>query len=249
MTIKRITNRKKNAHKGDSGRVLAIGGSEDYVGAIALAGIAALRAGCDVVTIAAPEKVAWAVNCLYPDLITKKLPGKYVEKNHLDVLRNLIKSSDVILLGNGIGMRTETKAFCHALMRRAAKKLKIIDADALKLLTLQEINNAILTPHAKELDILLRNSGLKKSDVQRHIENNVILLKGPADTIFSKNKIKKISGGNPGLAKAGTGDVLAGLCAGLLAQSKDVFSSAVAASQLSKKIGDFLLKKKRDIHL
>ncbi|HJO01373.1 MAG TPA: NAD(P)H-hydrate dehydratase, partial [Candidatus Woesearchaeota archaeon] len=59
-----LPKRKKSSKKGDNGRVLIIGGSKEYVGAVALAGLAALRSGCDWVTVAAPEKVAWAVNCL-----------------------------------------------------------------------------------------------------------------------------------------------------------------------------------------
>ena len=69
--------RKKTAKKGDNGRVLVIGGSKEYTGAAALAGLAALRSGADWVTVAAPEKVAWAVNCLSADLVTVKLKGDY----------------------------------------------------------------------------------------------------------------------------------------------------------------------------
>ena len=248
IDIKKMTSRKPTAHKGDSGRVLVIGGSENYVGAVALAGIAALRAGCDIVTIAAQEKVAWAVNCLYPDLITLKLQGDFIRHEHLSSLTPLIEQSDVILLGNGMGMHEETRKFCVLLMNKYPNKLKVVDADAIKLLRLQDIKNAIITPHAKEFEILLKNSGLSNismKELKQNLSSNVILKKRPTDIIIAKNKIKKIAGGNPGLVKAGTGDVLAGLCAGLLAQSKDLFTSAVAASKLSKKIGDILLKKKK----
>ena len=68
-----ISKRKKSSHKGENGTVLVIGGSEEYTGSVALAGIAALRSGADIVTIAAPKKVAWAINALSPDLITHKV--------------------------------------------------------------------------------------------------------------------------------------------------------------------------------
>jgi len=197
------------------------------------------------VTIAAPEKVAWAVNCLYPDLITIKLQGDYIQYKHLKEISSRIEKSDVILLGNGMGMNYETRKFCKELMKQYPKTLKIIDADAIKMLSIHDIQNAIITPHAKEFEILLKNSNISEKSIRKHIGSNVILKKGPTDTIISKNKIKSISGGNPGLAKAGTGDVLAGLCAGFLAQSKDLFASAVQASKLSKTIGDILLKKKK----
>ena len=75
--IKKITSkRKKTSRKGDNGYILVVGGSELYPGALALAGLGALRVGCDKVTVAAPEKIAWAINCITPDLITKKFKCK-----------------------------------------------------------------------------------------------------------------------------------------------------------------------------
>ena len=67
-----LPKRSKNSKKGDNGRVLIVGGSKYYIGAISLAGLAALRSGVDWVTIAAPEKVAWCVNSLSPDIVTVK---------------------------------------------------------------------------------------------------------------------------------------------------------------------------------
>lgn len=248
MNVKKIMQRKKTSHKGENGFVLVVGGSEDYAGTLALVGLAALRSGCDLVTVAAPEKVAWAVNALSSDLVTKKLPGKYLKTGHLKEVLKLLKGHDVLELGNGIGLKKETKVFCKKLLRKTKRKLKVIDADAIKLLSLKEIDKAIITPHAKELDLLLKNSKIKKrriAEIQKHLGSNVLLIKGPTDYIVSKDKIKKVTGGNPGMTKAGTGDVLAGLCAGFLAQSKDLFKSAVAASQASKQIGDLLLRKKK----
>jgi len=73
--VKKLMERKKNAKKGENGQVLVIGGSEDNVGSLALAGLAALRAGCDVVTVASSEKIAWAVTRYTPDLQTFKIKG------------------------------------------------------------------------------------------------------------------------------------------------------------------------------
>jgi len=248
MKIKELMKRKKTSHKGENGFVLAVGGSEDYVGTLVLVGLAALRSGCDLVTIAAPEKAAWAVNCLSADLVTRKLPGKYLKPGHLKEVLKLLQEHDVLEMGNGAGLKKETRVFCKKLVKKTKKKLKVIDADAIKLLSLKEIDNAIITPHSAELDLLLKNSKIKKrriKEIQKHLGTNILLIKGPTDYIVSKNKIKKISGGNPGMTKAGTGDVLAGLCAGFLAQSGKLFESAVGASQVSKQIGDILLRKKK----
>ncbi len=239
--IKRLMRRTKASHKGQHGHVLVIGGSEDYVGTLVLVGLAALRAGCDLVTIAAPEKVAWAINCCSPDLITKKLPGKFLAPGHLKLLAPLLRKCDVLAAGNGAGLRKETKAFFRRLMKTARSMPKVIDADAIKVLSLQEIENAIITPHAVELQLLLRNSGRarlsrvgsvsrKAKALQRCAGSNVLLLKGPADYLVSRAAIKKVAGGNPGMARGGMGDVLAGLCAGFLAQAvareKASFTSA-----------------------
>lgn len=256
MKIKQLMKRKRSSHKGENGFVLVVGGSEDYAGTLALVGLAALRSGCDLVTVAAPEKAAWAVNCLSADLVTKKLKGKYLSPKNLPAVYRLLDGHDVLELGNGTGVGERAKMFCKGLVARAKDKLKVIDADGIKLLNLQEIRKAIITPHSRELEILLKNSGLdrinkienkskKIKEIQKHLVNNVLLLKGPVDYVVSKHKIKRVKGGNPGMTKAGTGDVLAGLCAGFLSQNHNLFESAVGASQINKKIGDLLLKKKK----
>ena len=142
----------------------------------------------------------------------------------------------------------------------------MIDADAIKSISMNDAENSIITPHHKELEHFLKNSKInktiinkinnetnikKKSILIKNImkkflnKNNILLLKGKIDAIILKNKILYVKGGNAGMTKGGTGDVLAGLCAGFLAQSKDIIQSAINASYFNKKIGDLLLKKKR----
>lgn len=258
-----LPKREKDSKKGDNGRVLAIGGSKDYVGAIALAGLAALRSGADWVTVAAPEKVGWAISALSPDLVVKKYKGDdFCASRAKDILKEESKY-DVVLIGNGIGMHA--KSFVRKYVKES-KKLLVIDADGIKHSDASIVKNAIITPHIKELEIFMNNSKIDEKIIKKIInekdvekrailikntlknlleKNNVILLKGPIDTIISKEKILFVKGGNPGMAKAGTGDVLAGLCAGFLAQSKNLLQSAVNASYFNKQIGDILLKKKK----
>ena len=240
----RLPKRKKSSKKGDNGRVLVIGGSKEYVGAVALAGIAALRSGCDWVTVAAPEKVAWAVNCLSADLVTVKLKGDYFSAKHVNEIKKLAERYDVVLMGNGMGIRSGTKQFLNKTIKKI-KNLKVIDADALKQIRLQDVKNAVLTPHHKEFSILLKNSKLKKNNFKRYLGNNIILLKGSIDLIISKNKTYYNKTGNAGMSKAGTGDVLAGLTAGFLGQGLSLLQSAINASYFNGLIGDILLKKKK----
>jgi len=185
MKINNILKRKNNSKKGDHGRVLIVGGSEKYVGALTLAGIAALRI-TDWVTIAAPEKVAWAINTLSPDLVTVKLKGTHIQSSHIKKLTRLAKGHDVLLLGIGMGLTSNSTA-------RALAKLplpKVIDADALKAVSIKQTKNAILTPHQKEFTTLLKNSKLNKNNFQKELKENILLIKGPRDFIFSQKKQK-----------------------------------------------------------
>ncbi|MBI2139590.1 NAD(P)H-hydrate dehydratase [Candidatus Woesearchaeota archaeon] len=260
-----IPQRSLKAIKGDSGKVLIIGGSEDYVGALALAGIAALRAGVDWVTVAAPEKVGWAINALSPDLVVKKFPCKNFTEKFTAHLLKVEKSFDAVLIGNGLGLRS--KKFARKFIRDSKNPL-VIDADGIKSIGLHDCNASLLTPHLGELKLLLENSGISKKSVafvsdrkiniQKRaikiqellrkkfpLKNIVILLKGPIDAVISKEKIAYNKTGNPGMAKAGTGDVLAGLCAGFLGQGLSLFQSAVNAAYINGALGDLLLKKKK----
>ncbi len=257
--VKKLMDRKKTSHKGENGSALIIGGSEEYVGALALAGLAALRAGCDTVTIAAPEKVAWAVNRYCPDLMTYKLKSPFTVK----VAKELVKYAerfDAILIGPGITRKADK--FVHYFIRKSPRP-KVIDADALKGLSFKDFSNSILTPHETELEMMLVNSAkefllpklrecnakekaeILQGNLRYFLQNeNVLLAKGPTDIIISRNKIAYNRTGNQGMTKGGTGDVLAGLVVGFLAKSQDLFKSAVAAAYINGFVGDLLLKKK-----
>src|SRR3989338_4156419 len=164
------------SHKGDNCRILIIGGSKDYVGAVTLAGVACLRSGADWVTIAAPEKVAWAINKLSPDLITKKLKGDFLSALHLKELKLLMARHDTVLIGNGMGLNPATRKLIKKIINHCVKNKKylVIDADALTIISIQEVENAILTPHRKEFESLLRNSRLDSvRSLKKVLRNNI----------------------------------------------------------------------------
>jgi len=246
---------KKMSHKGENGRVLIIGGSKNYVGCLVLAGIACLRTGVDLVTIACPEKVAWSINKYSPDLITAKLKGDYINSSNYKTIMNLIAKNDVILLGNGLGVKS--KQVIKKIVLNCNKPM-VIDADGVKSISLSDVSDAILTPHEKELEILLDNSKLGKfnliknkfdkiKSIKKYLNakksSNIILLKGRSDYIISANKLMINKTGNERMTVGGTGDILAGVCAGYLAQTKNLFKSALLAAKNTGNIGDFLYKK------
>ena len=259
--VKKLMDRKKNSHKGENGYVLIIGGSESYVGAVILAGLGALRSGCDSVTIAAPDKVAWTINRYSPDLITHKVRGtSFSIKN----AKEMIKFADLfnaVLIGNGVTYKAQK--FCQHFVKKS-QRLKVVDADALKSMAFKDFQNSILTPHETELGLMLVNSNkeflfpkLRESVAKEKAEilqgnlryflhnNNVLLLKGATDVVISRNKISYNRTGNQGMTKAGTGDVLAGLVAGFLAKTQDLYKSAAAGAFVNGLAGDLLLKKKK----
>ena len=239
-----MPNRASNSKKGDNGTVLVVGGSENYVGACALAGISAFRGGADLVIVSAPEKVAWAVNCLYPDLITVKLPGKVLDVGHRDMIMKYVDKADCIVLGNGAGLESGTQELFRALCSEIAKP-KVIDADAIKAVSLKDVKNGLFTPHKAEFEILLSNSCLSEEDFQPALGDNVVLLKGAEDEIYTMESIFLNKTGNAGMTKGGTGDVLAGLCGGFMAQRLSLVQSAKNAAYIAGLCGDRLLKDKK----
>ncbi len=247
MKITRITKslvhpprRRKNSKKGDNGRVLIIGGSPEYIGAPALAGIAALRSGADSVVVAAPEKVAWAINCLSADLVTRKLPGQWLALRHFPALMKLAAATDCILIGGGVHPRPQSLALIKKITRHIAG-CKVLDAAAITAFDRAKLRNAILTPNQREYQRLQAYADLRPLLAR----GNIVVAKSWRTKIYTPRGVYENRTGNPGLTKAGTGDVLAGLIAGFTAQSKDLRQSAINAVYYLGKLGELLYKKKR----
>ncbi|MBD3310082.1 NAD(P)H-hydrate dehydratase [Candidatus Woesearchaeota archaeon] len=245
-----LKEREKDSHKGENGTVLVIGGSKDFVGAPALAGLAALRTGIDLVVVAAPYRTAWTINTYSPDLITKKLHGEFFVKAHARQVFDMVPNFDVICIGSGMATRPETESFVREVCSEVVTRPKVIDADAIKALHGMQVANAVFTPHAKEFEIYtgqkLPDKEKEKTDLLKSYASRetVFLLKGPVDLITDGSRVRRNTTGNPGMTVGGTGDVLAGLCAGLLAHNTgDKFHAACAAAFLNGKIGDELYRK------
>ncbi|MBU0757265.1 MAG: NAD(P)H-hydrate dehydratase [Nanoarchaeota archaeon] len=242
---------RRKEQKGQNGKVLIVGGSEDYTGAVILTAIAAFRTGVDVVTVCAPEKVAWTINAYSPDIITKKFIGKELDLTHTKEIIALSETHDVILIGNGLGIK---KDFVNKLIKSISKP-KIIDADAIKVTNMSLVSNAIFTPHKTEFEMLFEASITKKKieyknaddkirELQKIMNNNVVLLKGNIDKIFDSKRLNRNKTGNNSMTVGGTGDILAGLCAGFVAQSKNLFESATRAAYVNGKAGEFMYKQR-----
>jgi hydroxyethylthiazole kinase-like uncharacterized protein yjeF len=244
--------RPSSAHKGDFGRLLAIGGSEVFSGAPTLVSLAALRTGVDIAYLAAPEKTARAISSISPDLITLKLDGNHLNPSNMTALKPYVEMVDAVVLGPGLGLHSETKEFvkaCVNAVENAGKPL-LLDADGLK--AFAEFKRPlkvplVLTPHAGEYAILSGrrlSEGLEErvSEVQRTAAelDATILLKGPVDVICKGRRVKLNFAHNPGMTVGGTGDVLSGVVGAFLAQKADPFEAAVAGAFVNGAAGDFV---------
>lgn len=238
--------RPLGSHKGTFGKVMVIAGSSRYFGAPYLSCAAAYRAGAGLVTLASIKKVTELVGG--KSIETTYLPLLESEDGNIDVralkiISDNLESCRSILIGPGIGASHETAGFIHYMITNAAFPgiPAVLDADALNLVAKDIQNwwhllssNTILTPHPAEFS---RLSGLSVAAIQTDRIgkakefaarwNKVLVLKGAFTVIANREGYVMVSPwANPALATAGTGDVLAGLISGFLAQGVELFQSA-----------------------
>lgn len=250
----RIKSRDKESHKGLNGRVLVVGGSKDYSGAPAFAGLSAMAAGADIVVIACPESAATSIKSYSPDLIVKGLSGEFINKDMVEDILELSRGFDSVLVGCGAGMESETGEALNELVEKIEKPL-VLDADALKLIDLDNVQkkeNLAITPHAAEFKaffgdsspVILRDLREKISAYQSlsHQIEGTVLLKGNIDLIFQGNKFRLNKTGSPGMTVGGTGDCLAGLVSALMAQGLSSFDAAGLAAFINGRAGELAQK-------
>ncbi|MFZ0442629.1 MAG: NAD(P)H-hydrate dehydratase [Methanobacterium sp.] len=248
----RLKKREKNSHKGQNGKVLIVGGSSEYSGAPALAALSSLRSGADLSVVACPKSVASPIRSYSPDLIVKSLSDNYITFDDTSRLLELSEEADVMVLGCGIGMEDETGLALNEMIEKLQVPI-IIDADALKILDLDVISKyrgeIILTPHKTEFKTffgidLPKNLNQKinvVSDASRECKCTV-LLKGVVDIISNGESVKLNSTGNPGMTVGGTGDILAGIVGGLMAQGHKAYEAAYLGSFINGSAGDIAKK-------
>ena len=244
-----LPKRPENAHKGTFGSVLIIAGSKNYPGAAILSVLACARSGAGLVTLATTPEV-------YKIAVPKIPFATFLEFGKIE--KNLDKY-DAILIGPGLGMNKDSRLMIKEWigLKEFNKKKIVIDADALNILS--EIpdwyknleRDAILTPHLGEMARLTK---LSVEEIQNEREaialkfsklwSKTIILKG-AETIIAnpRGEIYKADFANPLLATAGTGDVLAGIITGLLAQGLNLTDAAIVGVYIHGLTGEKLKEK------
>ncbi|MFQ6098823.1 MAG: NAD(P)H-hydrate dehydratase, partial [Armatimonadota bacterium] len=240
--------RLAHAHKGDCGRVLIVAGSVGLTGAAAMAGMAAVRAGAGLVTVACPESVNDILEVKLTEAMTIPLPETPQRSVALAGEKTVLaaaSSCDVVVAGPGVSRVDETMQ----LMCRLAEEVQaplVVDADGLYALAehpewvRRRRGQTVLTPHPGEMS---RLTGQSVEEIQRdrlaaaraaaERFNAVVVLKGAGTVTARPDGAAYVNPtGNAGMATGGTGDVLSGLIGGLIAQGMDAFEAAVSSAYL-----------------
>jgi NAD(P)H-hydrate epimerase len=245
------------ANKGSFGHVLVIGGSVGKAGSVAMAGMAALRTGAGLSTVATPKSVLATVAGFHPEVMTEPLDETDAGSISTRALASggmdaLIKGKTVLAVGPGISRNVETSEFVRSLVVRSKTHL-VLDADGLNAFEgrASELNgkerSLVITPHPGEMARLVGSTVVA---VQRDRINTartfarehelIVVLKGHRTLIAQPDGTVWVNTtGNPGMATGGTGDILTGMVAGLIAQDPEhIVEAVVAAVHLHGLAGD-----------
>ncbi len=258
-----LPKRSPDSHKGTYGHVLVVAGSPGKTGAASMAGHAAMRAGAGLVTLGVPACLLGVVEEKTMEVMTEPLPDfdeGYLGISSWQRISAILKGKSALAVGPGLSDRDETGKLVLKLIEEAGIPL-VIDADALNLLAenidvLKRTKKVpVLTPHPGEM---ARLTGRSVKEVQGNRINIastfakeygvVLVLKG-ASTIIAEpgGKIFINPTGNPGMAGGGTGDVLTGFIAGLIAQGISSLDAARMAVFIHGAIGDFIYENEYEI--
>jgi len=262
--LPQVPERMADAHKGDFGRVLIVGGSLGMSGAVVLSGKAALRGGAGLVYLAVPESIQSVVAAFEPAYLTEGLSADEQGRLSASALEYLLESAQdkhAIAVGPGIGQSDAIDQIISSLYRLSELPL-VVDADGLNSLARQKTIYAqriraqhndtngqsilpILTPHpgefARMLDCSIKdvqNNRQEYATEFAHRNRVVLLLKGNGSVITDGTRLAINNTGNSGMATGGTGDVLTGLISALVGQGFESFAAAQLGAFLHGLAGD-----------
>ena len=253
-----IPARKSSSRKGDNGIVLVVGGSYIYHGAPILSSIAALRSGTDLVYTSVPKINVSATRSISPNLIVIPLVDQKLTKGAVRKLLGAVpRNLDSATIGMGLAVQ-EKNALLILVESLLDRDVRLsLDASALipEVLPLLSDKNVVVTPHAGEFKRLFGEvpSNSKKERISL-VEKNAkeygitVLLKGATDVISNGKKTFLYTKKIPAMTVGGTGDVLSGLTAGMLAKNRNPLESAAAATFINGLAG-MVVQKKFGLHM
>lgn len=240
-------------HKGNFGKLLVVAGSKNHTGSAIFNGMAALRAGCDLVTICSPQPAAQVAANFTPDFMVYPLRGDFLSKVHVREVIELSKNHTACVMGGGLGRE---KAIFEAILE-IIKKVElslVLDAEAIRALSknvkVLKGKTVVLTPHANEFEAVIGEKVGTEIEERKFLakkfgqENNVVVvLKGHLDIVTDGMVTVINSSGSPFMTKGGFGDTLSGICGALLARDVPPFEAAQVATYLNGRAGELAVKK------
>lgn len=242
-------------HKGQFGKLLMVSGSRMHTGSPIFCGMAAGRAGCDLVYLAAPERAADIAAGYSPALITEPLKGDMLRKEHVEQIMRMKEEvrASALLIGPGLWREKETFDAILEIIRKTDLPM-IIDADAVRAVaTYKAVLNkkkAVLAPHGNEFMALSGTvPSLNIKDRSKEVESVakelgcVIVLTGAVDIISDGKKTMLNKVHSNLMTKGGMGDTLAGICGALLARGIEPFKAAAAATYINGRAGQLAIKR------
>ncbi len=255
LVFRELQERPRDSHKGSYGKLLIIGGSQRFMGAAALAALAAMRTGAGYVTLASTKEVCRTTLPLLPEVVMLPLRQTVegtLSYESMDELREAMEHATAILLGNGLGSSADACRIVYEVIRHA-KCPVVVDADGINALSrsIEIMRQAqapiILTPHLMELSRLttLPVEQLKRESLEAgrsfagEYQATVVLKGAYTVTAASDGQVYINTTGNAGLAKAGSGDVLAGVIGTLAAQGREPALAAACGVWLHGMAADY----------
>lgn len=253
--LPRLSPRPPDSHKGTFGRAVIVAGSRGMSGAAVLCGSAALRGGAGLVTVACPHEIqAWVAvgnPCYTTTSISQHADGSFSSAAS-EELYAVASAADVLAVGPGLGRHATARDLVRQLLLATPEKATVVDADGLlSLIPVPEPLSKrpaplVMTPHPGEF---ARLTGLTTEQVQANRKgvavgfamkwNAVLVLKGHKTVVTDGQRVYENATGNPGMATGGTGDVLTGLIAALMAQELPAFDAAVLGVWVHGRAGDY----------
>lgn len=256
--------RKRCSHKGDYGHIFIVAGSRGLTGAAALCASATLRSGAGLATLGVPFSLNLMMEKKLTEVMTLPLPETKDATLSLKAEQLILKranGSDVVILGPGLSGNTQTARLVRRLIPKI-KKTMVLDADALNAIAgdiaiLKKVKaKIVITPHPGEMSRLISKSKAyvqkNRLSVAKKIANQynaVVVLKGAGSVVAARNSHYINKTGNPGMATAGSGDVLSGVIGGFLAQGLKPFNAARLAVYVHGLAGDLAAKEKGETGL
>jgi len=256
-----LLKRKPDTHKGDYGHILIIGGSPGLSGAVCLCARAALGSGAGLVTVGVPK----SLNSIFEIKLTEVMSLPLADKRGIlgqeafSNIKSFLKKADLLVIGPGAGLGVSTKRLIAKIVGEIDKPM-IVDADALtalasnlEVLLKRKTKTLILTPHLGEFSRLIKTDVSKIKKKRKELVkkfalryNLTLVLKGNRTLVSDGHRTFENNTGNPGMATAGTGDVLSGIISGLLSQGLGQFQAAKAGVYLHGLAADIAVRDKTE---